>query len=171
MSAPVTQKSSFDFAAGPRLRCFLSAPLLLSLVLGFFHATVAYAATCPVPPELCVKKIEGRVYGPSGIKLSQILVRLSRDGKLVAQTKTDGGGRFRFKSRPGHYDLELLFVGSTAMNLKVHVGRGYGSFFHPARLWIVLGLSGTRCGFATTNANEFKKAIKRFNKQLLEIRH
>ena len=156
-------------SAGLWLRCFLRAALLLSLVTGFCRATAAFAATCPVPQEFGMKKLQGTVYGPSGISLPQILVQLSREGKFVAKTKTDASGKFEFKLAPGLYDVELQFVGSKAMDLKVRVGRGHG--FHSVRLRIVLGLSGTRCGFATTSSKEFKQAIKRFEGQLQEKQH
>ena len=162
-------KSVVTRAAGLWLRCFLRAALLLALVTGFCRATAAFAATCPEPQEFGMKKLQGTVYGPSGISLPQIHVLLSREGKFVAQTQTDSSGKFEFKIAPGLYDVELLFFGSKAMDLKVRVGRGHG--FHSARLRIVLGLSGTRCGFATTSSKEFKQAIKRFEGQLQEKQH
>lgn len=157
-------------AAGIRLRCFLKIALLLALVAGFCRATAAYAV-CPALPELGVNKLQGAVYGPSGITMPQIHVLLSREGKPVAQTKTDGSGKFEFKIGPGLYDLQLFFIATKAMDLKVRVGHGYGGWFHPARLRIVLGLSGTRCGFATTSSGEFKKAIKRYQGLLQEKQH
>jgi len=167
MKIPATQTSDFVTAAGPRLRCFLRTALLLLLATGFCSATAAYAA-CPALPEFGVNKIRGAVYGPSGFAVPQIMVQVSREGKLVAQTKTDGKGRFEFKTGPGPYDLKFVFIASESMDLKVRVGRGHGGFFHPARLQVLLGLSGTRCGFATTNSGEFKKALKRFKGQLQE---
>jgi hypothetical protein len=107
------------------------------------------------------------VYGPSGVRLPQILVRLSREGKVVAHTQTDSSGKFEFKIKPGIYNLELLFFGSTSMNLRMWVVRGHGGpFYSSPRLRIVMGLSGTRCGFATISSKEFKQAIKRFEGQL-----
>jgi hypothetical protein len=168
MSCPRGKRAIQDNSARLRLRCFFKIALLLALVTGFCRATAAYAAACSVPPELGVNKLQGTVYGPSGITVPQILVLLSRDGKSVSQTKTDGRGKFEFKVGPGLYDLQLLFHSSKAMDLKVRVGRGHGGLFHPARLQIVLGLSGTRCGFATTSSKEFKKAIKRYQGLLQE---
>ena len=168
MKSPATPRIDFATAAGPRLRCFLKAALLLALVTGFCRATPANGTTCPAPEELGVNKLQGAVYGPSGISLAQIHILLSREGKLVAQTTTDGSGKFEFKIGRGLYDLELQFFGSKSMDLKVRVGPGHGGLFHPARLRIVLGLSGTRCGFATTSSKEFKRAIKRLEGQLQE---
>ena len=153
------------------LRCFLNAALLLALVTGNCRATEAYAASCPAPEELGLKKLQGIVYGPSGISVPQILIRLSHEGKFVAQTKTDSSGKFEFKIAPGPYDAELLFMGSKSMDLKVRIGHGHGGDFHSGRLRIVLGLSGTRCGFVTLSSKELKKAIKRYQTQLEEIQH
>ena len=165
------RRSGVARAAGLWLRCFLRAALLLALVTGFCRSTAALATTCPAPEELGVNKLQGAVYGPSGISLPQIHVQLSREGKFVAKTQTDSSGKFGFKIGPGLYDLELQFFGSKSMDLKVRVGRGHGGLFHPARLRIVLGLSGTRCGFATTSSKEFKQAIKRYEGQLQEKQH
>jgi hypothetical protein len=148
------------------LRCFLKATLLLALVTGFCFPTAAHAANCPAQEELGLKKLQGIVYGPSGIALPQIVIRLSREGKFVAQTETDAKGKFEFKPEPGHNDLEFLFMGSKSMDLKARIGHGGG--FRSGRLRIVLGLSGTRCGFVTLSSKELKKAIKRFQGQLLE---
>jgi hypothetical protein len=150
------------------LRCFLKAALLLALIIGFFCPIAASAANCPAPEEMGLKKLQGTVYGPSGILLPLIVVQLSRDGKFVAKTETDAKGKFEFKPEPGPYDLELLFMGSRSMDLKVKIGHGRGGVFHSGRLRIVLGLSGTRCGFVTLNSKELKKAIKRFQDQLQE---
>jgi hypothetical protein len=161
----------FATTEGHRLYCFLKASLLLALVSGFSRATAAYATTCPAPQELGVGKLQGTVYGPSGVPVPQILVRLSREGKFVAQTQTGGNGKFEFKTVRGLYDLQLIFLSSDSMDLKVRVGHGHGGFFNLARLRIVLGLSGTRCGFATTSSKELKKAFKRYEEQLQEKRH
>jgi hypothetical protein len=144
----------------------LKAAFLLALVTGFFCPMAANAANCPAPEDLGLKKLQGVVYGPSGIALPQILIRLSREGKFVAQTETDAKGKFEFKPEPGNNSLEILFMGSNSMDLKARIGHGGG--FHSGRLRIVLGLSGTRCGFVTLSSKELKKAIKRFQGQLLE---
>ena len=164
------QKRELRRTAGPRLRCFLKAALLLALT-GFCLPTAAYATTCSALPELGVNKLQGAVYGPSGVSVPLILVQLSQEGKSIAETKTDGNGKFEFKTKPGLYDLRFLFLGAKSMDLKLRVGRGHGSLFHPARLRIVLGFSGTRCGFVTISSKEFKKAIARFNGQLQEKQH
>ncbi len=165
-------KRTFSLSAGIQdqrglwLRCFLKAALVVALVTSFFCPTAANAANCPAPEELGLKKLQGTVYGPSGIALPQIVVRLSREGKFIAKTETDGKGKFEFKPGPGHNDLEILFMGSKSMDLKLRIGHGSG--FHSGRLRIVLGLSGTRCGFVTLSSKELKNAIKRFQGQLKE---
>ena len=116
-----------------------------------------------------MKYLQGTVYGPSGIPLPQVVVQLMREGKFVANLWTDGKGKFEVNLVPGPYDLQLLFLDTDLMDLKVRVGHGRG--FHSTRLRIVLGLSGTRCGFVTTSSKEFKKAIKRYQGLLEEKEH
>jgi len=171
MTSASGQKRYFQRTAGLRLRCFLKVALLLALVPGVCSASVSYAATCQTPEGLGVNRIRGAVYGPSGVSLAKIPVQLSQDGSLVGKMQTDDRGRFGFTTGPGVYDLHIQFLGTKSLSLKVRVGPGHGSFFHPARLWIVLGLSGARCDFATTSGREFKDEIKRLKGLLQEKRH
>jgi hypothetical protein len=150
----------------------LNAAFLLAVMSGLGTATAGYAATCAALPELGVKKVQGEVYGPSGVAVPQIVVRVSRDGKFIGEAKTDGKGKFVLNTTgPALYDVAFLFLGSKSMGLKVRVGRRYGGVFSSPRLRVVLGLSGTRCGFATTDKKEFKKALLRYSGQLEEKLH
>jgi hypothetical protein len=124
------------------------------------------ATTCASPPEMNLSRIQGTVYGPSGVPISKIQVQAEQNGKIVSQTRTDDRGRFELKIAPGSFDLHVQYLGYKSMDLKVRVGHGGG--FHGARLRIVLGLSGARCNFATTSSRELKRAIKRYQGQLQE---
>jgi hypothetical protein len=147
----------------------LTAALLLFLVPGSSGATTEAATTCPSPPEMNLSRIQGMVYGPSGIPIPKILVQALQNGKIVAQTQTDDRGKFELKVAPGNYDVHLQYLGYKSMDLNVRVGHGGG--FHSARIRIVLGLSGARCSFATTNRKQFKDEIKRYGRQLQEKRY
>jgi hypothetical protein len=156
--------------AGLRLRCFLNHALVVFLVIGSSCAKTGYAISCPAPSELNLSHLQGTVYGPSGVSVPQIKVRVERDGKLVSQTTTDDKGRFDFKVEPGNYVVHLQFLGSKSMDLNVRIGHGFrGGFFRAARLRIVLNLSGARCGFATTSAKQFKNEMRRYNDRLVEV--
>jgi Carboxypeptidase regulatory-like domain len=154
--------------AGLRLRCFLSSAFVL-LALAWCDARAGYAqgSPCPALPEMSVSRLQGTVYGPSGVPVPQIQVKVLRDGIFVAQTQTDDKGKFEFKVAPGNLDLHLQFLGSRSMDLNVRVGHRMG-LFHSAHLRIVLALSGARCSFATTNTKQFKNQIKRYQQRLEE---
>lgn len=154
-------------AAGLRLRCFLNAALQLFLVIGLSGAMTAFAMDCNSKWDMKLSRVQGTVYGPSGLTVPEIRVWVERTGKIVAKTQTDGRGRFELKVAPGNYVVHLQYLGSKPMDLNVRVGRG---FFHAPRLRIVLGLSGTRCSFATTSSKQFKNEMKRYQKQLEEVR-
>jgi hypothetical protein len=158
-------------SAGPWLRCFLTPALALVLAMAWGGAAKAYgaAAACPVIPEMTMSKVQGTVYGPSGIPLSQIVVQLIRDGSPMGQMQTDGKGRFTFKSvGPGNATLHVQFLGTKSLDLKLRVVHHLG-LFHTARLRIVLALSGTKCSFATTKTKDFKEQMRRYSKQLEEV--
>ena len=81
--------------AGPRPRCFLNAALLFSLLTGFCLPAAGSATTCSELPDLGVNKLQGAVYGPSGIPAPLIVVQVSREGESVAETKRNSIERAR----------------------------------------------------------------------------
>jgi len=113
-------------------------------------------------------RLQGTVYGPSGVAVPQIVVRVEQDGKLVAQTQTDDHGRFEFKVAPGNYVVHVQFLGTKSLDLNVRIGH-HVEFFRSARIRIVLGLSGTKCSFATTSSKQFKNQLRRSKQQLEEV--
>ena len=154
--------------AGPRLRCFLNAGLPLVLVAGWGSAPRAYAAsTCPPPPDMTMSRLQGTIVGPSGVPVPQIAVKVLRDGIPLNQAATDDKGRFEFKGlAPGYVDVRIQFLGTKSVDLHVRIKRA--GWFHSSRLHVVLGLSGTRCSFATTSNKQFKDQMKKYSKQLEE---
>jgi len=169
MNHRAAQGAVVERSAGPRLRCFLTAALLLFLVKGSSGATTEAAMPCASPPEMNLSRVQGTVYGPSGVPLPKILVQAVQNGKIVAQTQTDDRGKFELKIAPGSFKVHVQYLGYKSMDLNVRVGHGGG--FHAARLRIVLGLSGARCNFATTSRKQFKDEIKRYGRQLEEKRN
>jgi hypothetical protein len=170
MKRVLRYKTGCGRKAGPRLRCFLNDTLLVFLVIGSSCAKTGYALTCPEPSALNLSHLQGTVYGPSGVAIPQIQVRVERDGKLVSQIQTDDKGRFDFKVEPGNYVVHLQFLGPKSMEMNVRIGHGFrGGFFRAARLRIVLGLSGARCSFATTSAKQFKDEMRRYRDRLVEV--
>ena len=156
--------------AGPRLRCFLNTPMLLLLVMGSSGATAVYAAApCPVLPDMSLARMQGTVYGPSGVAVPQVLVRVTQDGRQVAQGQTDDHGKFQLKVEPGNYVVHVQFLQTKSIDLYVRVGHNLGGFFHSARLRIILGLSGAKCSYATTKSKQFKAELKRFEQRLVEM--
>lgn len=155
---------------GPRLRCFLNAPMLLALVIGSSGTTRSFAAApCPVMPDMSLARLQGTVYGPSGVPLPLVVVRVMQNGKQVDQTQTDDHGKFRYKVAPGDYVVHLQFLNSKSLDLNVKVGQHLGGFFRTARLRIVLGISGARCSFATTNSKQLKDELRRYEHRLVEV--
>jgi hypothetical protein len=154
--------------AGARLRWFLNGVFFLALVLGWSRATTAFAMDCPAPGEITLKRMQGIIYGPSGEPVPGITVRISRAGKQIAQTQTDEGGRFKFNTGKGEYDVRAEFARIKTFDVKARV---VGGVFHPSRLFIVMALSGTRCSFATSSSKQLKQEIQHYQHQLREIQH
>jgi hypothetical protein len=154
--------------AGPRLRCFLSEALVLVLVIGAGGARAGYAANCPAVPDMSLSRLQGTVYGPSGVAVPQITIQALQDGVVMATTHTDDKGKFAFTAAPGKYVLHIQFLESKSLELNVKVAH-HVEFFRSARIRMVLGLSGTRCSFASTSAKQFKNEMKRYKTRLGEV--
>lgn len=154
--------------AGHWLRYFLDAVMLLSLLAGLSSTRAAHAVECPSPPDMSLPRLQGTVYGPSGVPVPQIMIRVEREGKVVAQSQTDDHGKFAFKVAPGNVNVHVQFLGSKSVDMKVRVGHSHGGLFHTARLRVVLGISGTRCSFATTSSKQFKDEIRHYQQHLVE---
>ena len=161
-------RNDLDSGAGPRLRSFLNKALVLVLVIGASRARAGYAATCPAVPELSLSRLQGTVYGPSGVALPQMVIQVLQDGTVMATTHTDNKGRFAFVAAPGKYVLRVQFLESKSLELNVKVAH-HVEFFRSARIRMVLGLSGTRCSFASTSAKQFKNEMKRYRTRLEEV--
>lgn len=169
MMSAVRPRASSERAAGHWLRCFLETAMVLLLAMGSGGVKAANAATCAAPSDMSVPRLQGTVYGPSGVAVPQILVRVERDGKAIAQTQTDDHGKFAFKIVPGNVKVHVQFLGSKSLDFNVRVGHSSGGFFRTPRLRIVLGVSGTVCSFVTTSSKQFKNEIKRYQQHLVEV--
>ena len=154
--------------AGHWLRYFLGAITVIWLLAIPGSARMADAMECPAPPDMSLSRLQGTVYGPSGVPVPQILIRVEREGKVLGQSQTDDHGKFAFKVPPGNVNVHVQFLGSKSVDMKVRVGQSHGGLFHTARLRIVLGISGTRCSFATTNSKQFKNEIRHYQQHLVE---
>ena len=150
------------------LRCVLNAALLVVLAVGGV-ARAHGAATCPAPADMSLPRLQGTVYGPSGVPVPQIQVRAEQNGKIVGQAQTDDKGKFEIKVAAGTYNVHLQYLGSKSLDMYAKVGRGYNGIFRSPRIRVVLGLSGTKCSFATTSMKQFKNEIKRYQQRLVEV--
>ena len=148
------------------LRRFLKAALLIPAVIG---AATACASTCPPLADMNLPRLQGSVYGPSGVPVPQIQIQAELDGKVVGKAQTDDKGKFEIKVAPGNYIVHLQFMGSKSLDMNVRVGHGYNGIFHSPRMRIVLGLSGMKCSYATTSMKLLKNEIKRYQQRLVEV--
>jgi len=169
MKSAARCRGNSEKAAGPRLRYFLNAELLLFLVIGSSGATRAFAVACPAPSDLHLARLQGTVYGPSGVAVSQVVVKVEQEGKVISQAQTDEHGKFQFKVAPGDFTVHIQFLATKSMDLNVKVGHNLGGFFRTARLRIILGISGAKCSYATTNKKQFNNELKRFEQRLVEM--
>jgi Carboxypeptidase regulatory-like domain len=154
--------------AWSRIRCFLEAGSLLLVLIAAGGVGTGRAATCPAVPELSLSRLQGTVFGPSGVPVPQIVIQALQDGAVMATTHTDDKGKFAFAAAPGKYVLHIQFLGSKSLDLNVRIAH-HVEFFRSARIRMVLGLSGTRCSFATTSNKQFKNEMKRYKTRLGEV--
>ena len=169
MRSAMREEIGSGWNAGRRRRSFLSAELLFLLLIFGAGATRATAATCAALSDLSLSRMQGTVYGPSGVTVPQILVQVMQDGAQVGQTHTSERGKFQLKVPPGNYVVHIQFLGSRSMDLNVRIGHAGVDLFHTTRMRIVLGVSGARCSFATTSSKQFKDELRRYEQRLVEV--
>ena len=68
------------------------------------------ASTCPPPPEMTMSRLQER---RAAWVLSQIVVKVLRDGIPLNQAATDDKGRFEFKGlAPEYVSVRIQFLGN-----------------------------------------------------------
>jgi hypothetical protein len=117
---------------------------------------------------LKVSRVQGQVFDITGNAVPGVVVSLVQDGKSTVQFRTASNGEFQFKAAPGRYVLKAVVPAFQSASVELEVGRNLGNLFHPSTLYVIFGLHGSFCPWATTNNQEFQKKVRANNQKLKE---
>jgi len=168
MTLRLHKANSFSKTAGLWLRCFLGGALFLVSLGNLWGGLKAHAMTCVTPSRIQVARLRGQVFDPSGTPIPLSVVSVSRAGQAVSNTKSDENGRFDLTVPVADYDIRIESPGFMTLSVSVNVGKDLRTLIHPNSLMLILGLGGTKCGFATTSNKQFRDEVNRFKQRLKE---
>jgi hypothetical protein len=139
------------------LRCFLSGLILLALA--------AYASgqlDLPKPERLT--HVEGIVVNPDGHPVSDISVKLLRDEKVSAETRTDKSGQFDFEHvHSGPYTFRVQRTKYAPAARDIVVTDEIVTHLERKKLYVILGPGACQdeCSAVLTSKREFDRTIRK----------
>ncbi len=143
------------------LRCFLGVIGLglSSSVLSLQMAHAQGIVDCVYPGRVSVSRVRGRVFDPFGAALPGVAIKLADEQSLTLETTADGWGRFHFSASPGKYSFEATLPMFQTSRAQLIVGEDLIGLVRHSELYVILGLSGSECAWATTSQKEFKQIV------------
>lgn len=131
----------------------------------------AQVVDCVNPASMRISRIRGQVFDPSGQPIPEANVVVLHDKKQVELAKGDSDGRFDVSVPSGEYSLKASFPHFQSLNVEVHVGADVPTIAHPTTLYVILGLAGSFCSWATISKRDFQREISVNNRRIDEAAH
>ena len=159
----MTFASSLDFGIqkqrGFWLRCFLSAMISTFLLAGV--EPVLAQLDLPKPERLT--HVEGLVVNPEGHPAANVPIKLFRDEKVAAETRTDGSGAFEFKHVKGPFQLRVERTQYAPAARDIVVTDEIVTHLERKKLYVILGPGACQdeCSAVLTSKKEFDRALRR----------
>jgi len=143
---------------------------LLALLAGL-GCSISFAQSeffdCIGQKTLYVVDVHGKVFDSSGVPISNAVVSLLRDGKLLGETQTDEQGKFRIRRVTGWYTIYVKSPDFQDASVEIHSGPDVRANFNSGEIKVILGVGSFHpCPSATTSSREVKKIIRAFNEKL-----
>ncbi len=160
---PLTQILSI--AAGPRLRCFLGA-MLIVLAGCLLLSSQLHAQFAPEGP-LHVARIRGIVVNSYGKPVAGATVTLARgEGeKVLHETDSDNSGRFRFDHVSGQYLLRVDRTEYAGASREVIIEEILPILMLKNTIYVIVGPGACTddCSWVLASKSEFDRILKRNN--------
>ena len=148
----------FQNQRGSWLRCFLTGVLLFS-VSAPSHSSQLYL---PKPERLT--HVEGIVVDPEGHPAADLSIKLLRDEKTVAETRTDKSGAFEFERVPsGPYAFRVARSQFAPAARDIVVTDEIVTHLERKKLYVVLGPGACQdeCSAVLTSKRDFDRTIRK----------
>jgi hypothetical protein len=139
------------------LRCFLSAAIVLP-------AMCSASAQLDLPKPERLTHVAGVVVNPDGHPMPDIEVKLLRDEKVNAETRTDKSGEFEFgHMHSGSYMLRVPRTEYAPAARDIVITDEIVTHLERKKLYIILGPGACQdeCSAVLTNKREFERTIRK----------
>jgi hypothetical protein len=139
------------------LRCFLSGAIMVPAI---FSAS----AQLDLPKPERLTHVEGIVVSPEGHPMSDMAVRLVRDEKVNAETRTDKSGEFDFEHiHSGPYVLRVPRTQYAPAVRDIVVTDEIVTHLERKKLYIILGPGACQdeCSAVLTSKRDFERTIRK----------
>jgi uncharacterized protein (DUF2249 family) len=143
------------------LRCFLGAATLL------LPWTNLCMAQVDIPKPERLTHVEGIVVDPVGHPAAGLSVRLLRDGRAVAETRTDTAGKFEFEDvHSGQYVFRVERSQYAPAARDIVVTDEIVTHLERKKLYIILGPGACQdeCSAVLTSKRDFDRTIRKNNR-------
>jgi Carboxypeptidase regulatory-like domain len=140
------------------LRCFLTAALLFPL------SAASHSAQLDLPKPERLTHVEGIVVDPEGHPAADLSIKLLRDDKAIAETRTDKSGAFEFERVPsGPYLFRVARSKFAAAARDIVVTDEIVTHLERKKLYVVLGPGACQdeCSAVLTSKRDFDRTIRK----------
>ena len=137
------------------LRCFLGT---VSLLL----AAVLASAQVDIPKPERLTHVDGVVVDPDGHPMPDLPIKLVRDDKVMAETRTDGAGAFHFQHVSGGYVFSVDRTKFAPVARDIIVTDEIVTHIERKKLYVILGPGACQdaCSAVLTSKRDFDKALR-----------
>jgi hypothetical protein len=159
----MTFASSLDFGIqkqrGFWLRCFLSAMISTLLLAGVEPGL----AQIDIPKPERLTHVEGLVVNPEGHPAPNVPIKLFRDEKVAAETRTDNSGAFEFEHVKGPFQLRVERTQYAPAARDIVVTDEIVTHLERKKLYVILGPGACQdeCSAVLTSKKEFDRALRK----------
>jgi Carboxypeptidase regulatory-like domain len=159
MRLPARENVDISKQRGFWLRYFLNGMFSISLGLagaGFLNAQV------DVPGPERLSHVEGLIVNPVGRPVMDVEITLTRNDKIVYQTKADKSGEFRFAPVRGEYTLRVARTEYAPAVREIVVTDEMVTALERKKLYVILGpgACADACSAVLTSKKEFHREIR-----------
>ena len=143
------------------LRCFLGAAILFAL------SALSCSAQLDIPKAERLTHVEGIVVDPVGHPAASLSIKLVRDEKTVAETRSDAAGEFEFEHVPsGQYIFRIDRSQFAPAARDIVVTDEIVTHLERKKLYVILGPGACQdeCSAVLTNKRDFDRTIRKNNR-------
>jgi hypothetical protein len=141
------------------LRCFLSEMLLTLLLSG----VEPLRAQVDIPKPERLTHVEGLIVNPEGHPAASVPVKLFRDEKLAAETRTDDTGAFEFEHVKGPFQFRVERTQYAPAARDIVVTDEIVTHLERKKLYVILGPGACQdeCSAVLTSKRDFDRVLRR----------